>query len=254
MQTIVARWPDINIFGGQFPKERWIGFLPLYHAYGQLYANLMATKLETPIFIMKQFNYAEFLQHIQNHKIDYLQVAPPILVMLVKRPETKQYDLSSLKGILCGAAPLSKELALQVTKQFGCYVKQGWGMTEVTCGSILELEPSQSGTIGKLISNTECKLVDDDGKEVGYDTPGELCIRAPNVMLGMSIMVKRRFSILIEYAGYFKNEAATRDSLSNDGWLKTGDVAVTNKEGLYWIVDRKKEVRAISSPMIRNRH
>lgn len=59
---------------------------------------------------MKQFVYTDFLQCIQQYKISHLQVAPPIMVMLTKRPETAKYDLSSLKGILCGAAPMSKEL------------------------------------------------------------------------------------------------------------------------------------------------
>lgn len=120
---------------------------------------------------------------------------------------------------------MSKELQNSVANRFNVEVKQGWGMTEVTCGSIIQREVSDSGTVGQLLPNTECKLIDDEGKEVGFDTPGELYIRAPNVCLG-----------------YFKNEAATTDSLSPDGWLKTGDVAVVNKDGHFWIVDRKKEV------------
>lgn len=99
---------------------------------------------------------------------------------------------------------------------------------QVTCGSIIQEEPQDTGTIGKLLPDTKLKLIDDDGKEVGYDTPGEMCIQAPNVMLG-----------------YWKNETATREALMDGGWLKTGDVGVINKEGYVWIVDRKKEVRAM---------
>lgn len=224
-QTIYMRWyPGLK--QGEKPQERWLSFLPLYHAYGQLYVNLMATKVHVPTYVMKSFVYADFLRFIQSYKITHLQVAPPILVMMNKRPETANYDLSSLKGILCGAAPLAKELQNAVARDFNVEIKQGWGMTEVTCGSILQIEPSDNGNVGKLIPNTECMLIDDDGKEVGYDTPGEMCIRAPNVCLR-----------------YWKNEAATRDSISPDGWLRSGDVAVVNKEGLFWIVDRKKEVR-----------
>lgn len=223
-QTIFMRWyPGLK--KGETINERWVGFLPLYHAYGQLYVNLMATKVQVPTYIMKQFIYTDFLQHIQDYKITHLQVAPPILVMLNKRPETKDYDLSSVQGILCGAAPLGRELQNAVARDFNVEIKQGWGMTEVTCGSILQLEPSDDGNIGKLIPNTECKLVDDDGNEAGYNTPGELHIRAPNVCLR-----------------YWKNEEATKEALSSDGWLKTGDVAVVNKDHLFWIVDRKKEV------------
>lgn len=143
-QTIFMRWyPGLR--KGEKPDERWIGFLPLYHAYGQLYVNLMATKVHVPIYIMKQFVYSEFLQHIQNYKITHLQVAPPILVMMNKRPETARYDLRSVKGILCGAAPLAKELQNAVQRDFNLTIKQGWGMTEVTCGSILQIEANTDG-------------------------------------------------------------------------------------------------------------
>ena len=224
-QTIYMRWYPDGLKPGQTPDERWVGFLPLYHAYGQLYVNLMATKIQVPIYIMKQFVYSEFLRCIQEYKITHLQVAPPILIMMNKRPETKNYDLSSLKSILCGAAPLAKELQNAVQRDFNVDIKQGWGMTEVTCGSILQITASTDGNVGKLLPNTECKLIDDDGKEVGFNMPGEMYIRAPNVCLR-----------------YWKNEAATRDTLSQDGWLQTGDVAVVNKDQIFWIVDRKKEV------------
>lgn len=117
--------------------ERWVGFLPLYHAYGQLYANILALKLQATIYVMKQFVYEEFLRVIQTHKINTLQVAPPILVMMSKRPETSRYDLSSIQEITCGAAPLSKQLADDVVKRFNVALKQGWGMTELTCGAII---------------------------------------------------------------------------------------------------------------------
>lgn len=116
--------------------ERWVGFLPLYHAYGQLYANILALKLQATTYIMKQFVYADFLRIIQTHRVNTLQVAPPIMVMLAKRPETSSYDLSSVTEITCGAAPLSKELADEVVKRFNVTLKQGYGMTELTCGAI----------------------------------------------------------------------------------------------------------------------
>lgn len=243
-QTAAVRWPNLDFAkGDKVESERWIGFLPLYHAYGQMYACLMAVKHHVPIYIMRQFIYEDYLRCIQDVRVTHLQVAPPVLVMMAKRPETKKYDLSSIESVLCGGAPLGKDLANEISRTFKCDVKQGWGMlgeifaksqrelihrtgmTEVTCGSILQIEPRDDGTVGHLIPNNKLKLVDDDGNEVGFDTPGEMCIQAPNVMLG-----------------YWKNEAATRESLTSDGWLRTGDVAVINKEGLVWIVDRKKEV------------
>lgn len=82
-----------------------------------------------------------------------------------------------------------------------------------------------TGSVGQLLPNTECKLIDDADNEVGLDQPGELCIRGPQNCLG-----------------YWKNDAATKDLFGTDGWLQSGDIAVVNKAGLFWIVDRKKEL------------
>lgn len=117
--------------------ERWAGFLPLYHAYGQLYANILALKLQATIYIMKQFAYEDFLRLVETYRINSLQVAPPILVMMSKRPETARYDLSCLREITCGAAPLSKELADDIVRRFTVSLKQGYGMTELTCAAIV---------------------------------------------------------------------------------------------------------------------
>jgi 4-coumarate--CoA ligase len=85
---------------------------------------------------MRSFVYEDFLRIIQDHKITSLQVAPPIMVMLDKRPETPRHDLGSLEDMICGAAPLSKELQNSVAKKFDVQINQGWGMTEVTCGAL----------------------------------------------------------------------------------------------------------------------
>jgi 4-coumarate--CoA ligase len=191
---------------------------------------LLAVRTKTPVYIMKQFVYPDFLTNIQKYKITDLQVAPPILIMLSKRPETAKYDLSSVKGMSCGGAPLGKELQNEVARRFNVEIKQGWGMTEVTCGSIIQEVASDDGNVGRLMPNTECKLCDDDGNEVATGQRGELYIRAPNVCLR-----------------YWRNEAATRESIDPEGWLRTGDLAVVNEEGLFWIVDRKKELIKVNA-------
>ncbi|ETS75249.1 hypothetical protein PFICI_13733 [Pestalotiopsis fici W106-1] len=231
-QTIFIRYAKKPYSFDKRPQERWIGFLPLYHAYGQLYTMLMCVKLRVPIYIMTEFRYEEFLFNIGRYRITSLQVAPPILVMLSKRPETARYDLSSLKDCMCGAAPLSKELQNDCQRRFRMQINQGWGMTEVTCGAlhvpggVLD----DSGSVGCLDPNCEARLIDDEGNEVGVNEPGELLVRGPNIMLR-----------------YWKNEAATKDSIDGDGWLKTGDVAVCNQDGFFWIVDRKKELIKVNA-------
>ncbi|PSN65025.1 acetyl-CoA synthetase-like protein [Corynespora cassiicola Philippines] len=213
------------------PREVWLGFLPLYHAYGQLYTNCMAQKLQIPVYIMRQFAYEEFLRAVQDYRVTHLQVAPPIMVMLSKRPETARYDLSSVTDILCGAAPLSRELQNEIGGRLGCEILQGWGMTEVTCGAIVMPGGTvdDSGSVGELLPNCECMLLDDDGREVPEDTPGELYVRGPNICLG-----------------YWRNPRATQEALSPDGWLRTGDVAVV-RGNRFWIVDRKKELIKVNA-------
>lgn len=148
--------------------------------------------------------------------------------MLAKRPETTRYNLSSLINILCGAAPLSKELQNEVSTKCDLKVVQTWGMTEVTCSSLhvpggLD---DRSGSVGYIDPNAEMKLIDDDGKEVTKaGERGEIHVRGPNICLG-----------------YWRNEKATKDSFDEDGFLRTGDVAIFDDKGWYWIVDRKKEL------------
>ncbi|KAK6369922.1 hypothetical protein LTS17_009372 [Exophiala oligosperma] len=193
---------------------------------GQLYMCVMAPKMQIPVYIMHSFHYETFLWSIEKYRITHLQTAPPILVMLEKRPETAKYDLSSLKGILCGAAPLSRELQNVISNRFKVNITQGWGMTEVTCGAIHVPSGAldDTGSVGQLDPNTECKILDDNGLEVAPGEPGEMFIRGPQVCLG-----------------YWRNVEATRESIDSSKWLKTGDIAVV-KDGWFWIVDRKKEL------------
>jgi 4-coumarate--CoA ligase len=234
-QTIFMRDNQMPYNPKSRPVERWNAFLPLYHAYGQLYTCIMAPKLDVKVYVMKKFEYAAFLRVIERYQITHLQVAPPILVMLGRRPETAKYNLSSLKYILCGAAPLSRELQNEIASRFNVQINQGWGMTEVTCGALHVPGGvnDHTGSVGLLHPNCEGKLLDDDGKEVKTREPGELFVRGPNVCLG-----------------YWRNHQATADSLDKNGWLKTGDIAVVDEKGMFYIVDRKK-VRVKGNPSIK---
>ncbi|KAH0349159.1 acetyl-CoA synthetase-like protein, partial [Aureobasidium melanogenum] len=230
LQSIACLWPHADINRGQVVQERWLGFVPFYHAYGQMFTTLLALKMNFTVYIMKQFVFADYLQHIQDYKISHLQVVPPILVMMIKRPETARYNLKSVQGIFSAAAPLSSKLQSLVAEKFKVDIVQGWGMTEITCGGILQQERDDADIVGQLLPNHECKLVDDGGNEVGYDTPGEIYIRGPNICMG-----------------YFNNEQATKDTITEDGWLKTGDIAIVDKRGFFQIVDRKKELIKVNA-------
>lgn len=204
--------------GETSPPERWLGFLPLYHAYGQLWSIVAAVVTLTPCYYMRTFNYRQWLANIQKYRITHIQTAPPVLVMLAKRPETKEYDISSLVNVLCGAAPLSKELQNEVSTKCDLKVVQTWGMTEVTC-SCLHVpgwRDDRSGSVGMIDPNSEIKLVDDEGKEVGTGERGEILAKGPNITLG-----------------YWRNERATKESFDEDGFLRTGDIAVRDENDWY---------------------
>ncbi|TQV96983.1 4-coumarate:coenzyme A ligase [Cordyceps javanica] len=205
----------------------WLAFLPLYHAYGQMYTILMAARRHVTVYVMPVFHFERYLRCIERYRPNVLQVVPPVVVMLSKRPEVARYDLSSVADISCGAAPLKADLQNDVADRFRANIVQGWGMTELTCAAsgLPAGRVDRQASCGMLLPNCEAKFLGDDGREVAAGEPGELFVRGPNVMLG-----------------YWRNEKATRETLDADGWLRTGDVAVYNEEGLLWIVDRKKEL------------
>ena len=217
------------------PKERWLSMLPLYHAYSQLWTINIAGKLRIPVYVMEKFVFEDFLKYLEKYKITALQTVPPVVVMLSKRPETSKYDLSSLEHMLCGAAPLSKEMQNDVSAKIGCIISQGWGMTETTC--IGALTPGNmiddTGSIGHIIANTEVKIVAEDGNEVLEDgTPGELWVRGPQIM-----------------KEYWRNEQATKESKDEEGYFHTGDVALKRGD-MWWIVDRMKELIKVSGNQV----
>lgn len=114
-------------------RARWLCTLPMYHAMAQNMYVGIALMRQIPVYIMERFNLAKFLENIQRYKITDLSLVPPIVVMMAKSPMTKQYDLSSIENILCGAAPLGKEVAQEAEGLWldgRVNIKQGWGMTE----------------------------------------------------------------------------------------------------------------------------
>lgn len=196
----------------------------------------MNLRRESPTYVMPKFTLELLLQAIHRYKITYLVLVPPIAVLLIRSPLVSQYDISSVQFLLCGAAPLGKETSMQLEKLFqanNAVVRQGWGMSEATCSAALfapdEHDPEHLA-VGYLCANMEAKVVADDGREVGYGEKGEAVLRGPNV-----------------FQGYFKNPEATRESWTEDGWLKTGDYVMVQPNGLVSVVDRKK-VGASSAP------
>lgn len=206
-------------------NEKWLAFLPLYHAFSQLFTISIASRLQVTVYIMKSFDFVNLLHYIQRYRISTMQAVPPVMNMLAKRPEVSQYNMSSLRNIMVGAAPMPLQLSNELTRRFGFSIARGWGMTETTCVGMLEPDNTKSldGNSGYLLPNTEAKIMNDEGQEV-INAAGELWIRGPQTMIG-----------------YWNNELATRAGFSHDGWIKTGDIVMV-KNQKWWIIDRQKEL------------
>ena len=204
-----------------------IGVLPFFHIYGMTVIMNMGLWSGATIVTMPRFDLDQFLELIEKHGITCGYVVPPIALALAKHPAVDGRDLSSLRMIMSGAAPLGPELTAQVTERLGVPVTQGYGMTELSPVShFCPLEGIKPGTIGPEIPGTESRLVDPEtGEDVDVGERGELWVRGPQVMVG-----------------YLNNEEATKETITEDGWLRTGDIAVVDEDGYYSIVDRLKEL------------
>lgn len=222
---------NLQQVGGVMPVEDddvMIGVLPFFHIYGMTVILNNGVRNGSTVVTMPRFDLEQFLSNIQEHKVTRAYVVPPIALALAKHPLVDQYDLSSLRIVMSGAAPLGEELEKACAARLGCRVFQGYGMTEsspVSHSHALTGEP-KPGTIGPVLPNMECRIVDvETGEDAADGERGELWMRGPNVM-----------------AGYLNKPDATAATVDEDGWLHTGDVAIVDDEGVFSIVDRVKEL------------
>ncbi len=221
--------------------ERIIAVLPFFHIYGLTVLMNQGLQWGGAVVTLPRFDLEQFLRTIQDHRITRAFVAPPIVLALAKHPLVDQFDLSSLRSINSGAAPLDEALAeaaqarLRKGADSGVTVAQGYGMTELSPVSHTTPDvgrepagagPTPKGTVGFAIPNTESRLVDPaTGEDAAPGERGELWVRGPQVM-----------------AGYLNNAQATAETLDAEGWLHTGDVAVVDDHGRFTVVDRVKEL------------
>ncbi len=212
-------------------EDRVIGVLPFFHIYGMVVVMNMTLVTGATIITMPRFDLVQFLELIQKYRITRTNLVPPILVALAKHPLVDQYDLSSLVELFSGAAPLSSELALEVSKRLkGCSVVQGYGLTETSpVTHVYNRSMSKTerlGSVGPAVPNTENQVIDvDSGLPLGVNQRGEIWTRGPQVM-----------------KGYLNNPKATQITIDEAGWLHTGDIGYVDEEGNFYIVDRLKEL------------
>ncbi|KAH1066309.1 hypothetical protein J1N35_031296 [Gossypium stocksii] len=207
--------------------------LPMFHIYALNSIMLCGLRVGAAILIMQKFEIGLALELIQKYKVTIAPIVPPIMFTIAKSLETDKYDLSSVRMVKSGGAPLGKELEDAVRAKFpGAKLGQGYGMTEA--GPVLAMclgfakEPFEmkSGACGTVVRNAEMKIVDPDtGSSLPRNQAGEICIRGDQIM-----------------KGYLNDPEATARTIDKDGWLHTGDIGYIDDDDELFIVDRLKEL------------
>ena len=205
---------------------RGLTSLPLSHAYGILVTIAGMHSPERPVgVLMRWFDPQGFLQAIVEERIQLTAVVPSMLQILLSQP-LEEYDLSSLRYVTSGGAPLAAEVAEQFARRVpSASIRQGYGLTETAAlVSSTPIGQEKPGSVGLPVPGTEVRCLDETGRELPSGEVGEICVRSPGVM-----------------QGYWRSPQTTAQALQ-DGWLRTGDLGYQDTDGYVFIVDRKKDL------------
>jgi acyl-CoA synthetase (AMP-forming)/AMP-acid ligase II len=207
-----------------------VGLMPFFHIYGQTVVLNLGLAKGSTIVTMQRFDCDALMDLMEEHGVTWLHVAPPVILQLATHTNVEGRDFSKLKLIISGAAPLDAELSGRAEEKIGAPIRQGYGMTELSPVShksrLARVAETPPGSVGALIPNTEARLIDPETEQdVAEGEEGEIWIRGPQVM-----------------KGYLNNDEATAETLVDDGWLRTGDIARIDENGFTFIVDRLKEL------------
>jgi len=212
-------------------KDLVVTALPLYHIFALLANGLLFLKYGCPnLLITNPRDMPGFIKELQKYPFAILPGVNTLFNGLLNTPGFAELDFSKFKFGLGGGMAVQRPVAEKWHEVTGTVLLEGYGLTE--CSPVVAVTPPQigeyKGTIGLPVPSTDIKLLDDDGNEVPEGEPGELWVKGPQVMLG-----------------YLNRPEATEEILK-DGWLATGDIARVDKQGYFYIVDRKKDMILVS--------
>ncbi|HDZ55544.1 MAG TPA: long-chain fatty acid--CoA ligase [Pseudomonas xinjiangensis] len=216
----------------EYGNEVRVSPLPLYHIFA-FTANCIASVYTGfhSVLISNPRDLDSMIADIKRQPITLLTGINSLFVSLMAHPDFDSIDFSRLKWVNSGGAPLNTEIARRWKERTGSVVREGYGLTETSPVVVAStaFTPYKEGFIGRAVIDTEMKTLDDNGHETAPGEPGELLIRGPQVM-----------------QGYWQRPEDTAEAITDDGWLKTGDVGVIDEEGFLKLVDRKKDMILVS--------
>ncbi|WP_108125456.1 AMP-binding protein [Saccharospirillum mangrovi] len=212
-------------------QETIVAPLPLYHIYAfTVHCMTIMLTGNHNVLIPNPRDIKSFIGELKQHRFSAFVGLNTLFVALMNNEGFTDVDWSSLQLCVSGGMALNRSTAERWESLTGCAIAEGYGMTESS--PVLSFNPSghvQLGTIGIPTPSTEVRICDDDGKLLGFNEPGELQVRGPQVM-----------------KGYWNRPDDTAKTIDADGWLKTGDIAVLQEDGYLKIVDRKKDMIVVS--------
>ena len=220
--------------GGQFEpgREVLVTALPLYHIFSLVANCLTGMKYGAlNVLITNPRDMPVFVKTIAKLGFTVMTGVNTLYNGLLNTPGFEAVDFSKLKLAIAGGMAMQRGVAERWHAATGVPVIEAYGLTETSPGAVVNrLDQREfTGSIGLPLPSTEVSIRDDAGTEVGIDTPGELCLRGPQVM-----------------QGYWDRPEETAEVLSEDGWLRTGDMAAIDEDGYLRIVDRKKDMIIVS--------
>lgn len=224
---IYQTWGDTV---GLRSADRYLIIAPFFHTFGYKAGWLASIIRGARMFPLPSFDLDQVLAQIERDRITVIPGAPTVYHSLLNHPRLGDYDLSSLRLAVTGAAPVPVELVnrMRSVLRFETVVT-AYGLTE-SCGTVSICEADDppeviSATSGHAIAGTEIRIVDPEGREVPRNQPGEIWVRGYNVM-----------------QGYLDDPEQTARAINEDGWLMTGDVGWMNEAGYIQITDRIKDM------------
>jgi long-chain acyl-CoA synthetase len=209
-------------------EEIVLGIIPFFHVYGMTTVMLLSVMEANKMVLLPKFEVETVLKMIQKHRPTLFPGAPTIYIGLLNHPKIKQYDLSSIDSCISGSAPLPVEVQQKFEEITGGKLVEGYGLTEsspVTHSNFLWDRPRIKGSIGVPYPDTDAAILSLDSREVlPAGEIGEIAVKGPQVM-----------------KGYWNRQEETLQTIQN-GWLMTGDLGYMDKEGYFYVVDRKKDM------------
>ncbi len=203
-----------------------LGALPLFHSFGQTVGMNASLKVGACLTLVPRFDPGEALATMERDGVTHFYGVPTMFGALLHHPERERFDTSKLRTCITGGASMPVEVLRGFEEAFGAVVLEGYGLSEtspVACSNHPDRE-RKAGSIGTPIEGVEMRVVDEDDAEVPQGEVGEIVIRGHNIM-----------------KGYWQRPDATAEAMRG-GWFHSGDMARTDEDGYFYIVDRKKDL------------